>query len=199
LEQRNRDETPQEGVFPAVTEVKGNGQWVVWVVGLGSAMDRVKLGWADVAQIPPILASSIRVSQRGTRSESLEPDSRPLLAYVGWREKHGGGRNSAALELRIFGLVVDEAIRRQMTERNPARNLRIKQTPPKEKSVWNDAELATVDTALVAPRTKYGWMRASFLLGRFQASRLGQSVVPLSAIDLQRSVIHWPFIGHEGW
>jgi hypothetical protein len=114
------------------------------------------------------------------------------LGYVSWREKHGGGRNSAALELKFLGQVVDEAIRRQIAERNPARNLRIKQTPSKEKSAWTDEELAKVDAALVQAEDKYGWMRVSFLLGRYQASRLGQSVVPLSAIDLQRGVIHWP-------
>jgi hypothetical protein len=114
------------------------------------------------------------------------------LVYVSWRERRGGGRNSAALELRFLGQVMDEATRRGMAERNPARNLRIKQTPSKEKSAWTDAELAMVDSALVQAEDKYGWMRVSFLLGRFQASRLGQSVVPLSAIDLQRNVIHWP-------
>jgi hypothetical protein len=121
------------------------------------------------------------------------------LAYVNWRENRGGGRNSAVLELRFLGQVVDEAIRRGICEKNPARNLRIKKVPAKEKSVWSDAELSTVDTALATMADKYGWMRVSFLLGRFQASRLGQSVVPLSAIDLQRNVIHWPSIGHEGW
>src|ERR1700736_893899 len=51
------------------------------------------------------------------------------LSYVNWREKRGGGRNSAALELRFLGQVVDEAIRRGMAERNPSRNLRIKKVP----------------------------------------------------------------------
>ena len=114
------------------------------------------------------------------------------LSYVNWRERHRGGRNSAALELRFLGQVVDEAIRRGMAERNPSRNLRIKKVPAKEKSVWLDAELATVDAALLPIGNKYGWMRVSFLLGRYQASRLGQAAIPLASIDLQRNVIHWP-------
>lgn len=114
------------------------------------------------------------------------------LVYVSWRERHGGGRNSAALELRFLGQVMDEATRRGMAERNPARNLRIKKAPTKEKSVWSDAELAMVDTALLPIANKYGWMRVSFLLGRYQASRLGQAAVPIPAIDLEHGVINWP-------
>jgi hypothetical protein len=114
------------------------------------------------------------------------------LSYVSWRERHGGGRNSAALELRFLGQVMDEATRRGMAERNPARNLRIKKAPTKEKPSWTDAELAIVDTALLPIGNRYGWMRVSFLLGRFQASRLGQAAVPISAIDLEHGVINWP-------
>lgn len=112
------------------------------------------------------------------------------LSYLAWREKRGGGRNTATLELRFLGQVMDEAIQRGYAEKNPSRGLRIKRDAAKEKFVWTDEELATVDTALA--KDPYGWMRATFLLGRFQASRLRQANVPLSAIDLDRGVIDWP-------
>jgi len=113
------------------------------------------------------------------------------VAYPQWREKHGGKRNTAIHELKFFAQVLDEAIERRMTSANPARKLGLKRAPVEQKPIWSDTELDRVDADL-DQRDKFGWMRGSFLLGRFQAARLRQCAVPLHCIDLDRKVVTYP-------
>src|SRR6516162_7428170 len=91
------------------------------------------------------------------------------LEYVGWREKRGGGRNTTLDELQLLAQVIDEGIRREYCDRNPARKPGLKHDDRKEKRAWTDEELQRVDVEL-ATRDPYNWMRVSFLLGRYQAA-----------------------------
>jgi integrase len=113
------------------------------------------------------------------------------LGYPAWRAKHGGCRNTAVQEMTLLGQIVDEAIRRGLCENNPARKLRIRREVTANKRAWTEEELAQVDSEL-ASREPYGWMRCSFLLGRYQAARLHQCSVPLDGIDFERRTIFYP-------
>jgi integrase len=89
-------------------------------------------------------------------------------------------------------MVLNEAEARGYIPKNPIRNERLERNRPKEKSVWTEAEINTVRTALETPALKFGWLHTSFLLGYYQAARIGQSPLPISCIDLERKIIHWP-------
>jgi hypothetical protein len=104
-------------------------------------------------------------------------------SYPAWRAEHGGRRNTAIMDLRFLAQICEEAVRRGYIERNPARKLGIRKDPTPGHPTWTDDELARVDAHL-AEHERYGWLRVTFLLGRYQAARLGQCSVPLSDIDL---------------
>lgn len=113
-----------------------------------------------------------------------------VMAYVGWREDHNGARNTALRELGMLSMVMAEAILRKYCQHNPATALKLRNDRPKEKPAWTDEEITKVDDALRADQ--FGWMRCTFLLGRYQALRIAQCSVPLEGIDLERGMIHYP-------
>jgi hypothetical protein len=115
------------------------------------------------------------------------------LGYLTWRAKHGGSRNTAALELKMLTRVLGEAVRRGYVATNVAWKLGVKRTPPKAKRPWTNEELSRVD-AVLKDRDRYGWLRVTFLLGRYQAARLRQCDVPLEGIRLDQATptIYYP-------
>jgi integrase len=113
------------------------------------------------------------------------------LAYVDWRCQKGVGRNTAIGELKLLSQVIDEAVRREYCSGNPCVKLGLRRDKAPEARAWTDSELATVDADLAA-RDRFGWMRATYLLGRYQAARLRSCSLPLSCIDLERGTIFYP-------
>jgi len=128
-----------------------------------------------------------------------------VLGYVQWRAKAGAGANTSALELKLLGQILDEAIARGMVAKNPARNLRLKRTAPKVKRALTDVELERI-AAIFEPGARHqyecagklwtvqrlDWHHASFLLCRFQAARLMMCAVPLDCIHLKERRIYFP-------
>jgi integrase len=104
--------------------------------------------------------------------------------YPQWRKKNNAEQNTAIGELKFLGQVMKEAVTRQLAQSNPAAALGLKKASPKENRTWTDKELAKVDAALLA-QDKFGWMRVTFLLGRYQAARIGSCAVPLDCIDFK--------------
>lgn len=114
-----------------------------------------------------------------------------VTAYLDWRKKRGGGRNSAILEIKFLAMLMDEAISRDFASENPARKLRLKRDVSPDKIPWSDLDVQRVGEELVA-RDKFGWMHVTFLMGLYQAVRLRQSQIPLSRIDFRRRIIDYP-------
>jgi hypothetical protein len=113
------------------------------------------------------------------------------LSYPQWRLGKGGGRNTAIGELKLLGQIMQEAHERHMVTENVARALGFEREEPEETRAWTDQELALVDTTL-KERDRYGWLRVTYLLGRYQAARLGSCAVPLKCIDLKAHSITYP-------
>jgi hypothetical protein len=122
------------------------------------------------------------------------------LAYPEWRKVN---RNTAILELRFFAMALEESVQRGWLEKNPARNLRLERTPSKEKRPPTDAGIAAIEHAFERGQPyavgserfvadKQSWLYVSFLLGRYQASRLRQAAAPIGAFDLSGKIVHWP-------
>jgi hypothetical protein len=114
-----------------------------------------------------------------------------VTGYLGWRQKHGGERNTAIHEIKFLGTLMDEAINRGYATVNPARKLHIEKSASVEKVPWSDFEVEKVGNAL-AERDRFGWMHVTFLMGLHQAVRLRQSQIPLSCIDFRRRIIAYP-------
>lgn len=105
------------------------------------------------------------------------------------REKQGVGVNTVIHELKFLGVVMNEAIRRELATHNPCVKMGLKRTPQKRKEAWTEEQVRKVADKI---HTKPDWMLATFILGLYQAARLRQCEVPLSDIDLERRrIVYW--------
>ena len=116
------------------------------------------------------------------------------MDYLSWRKKNAAGRkkpashNTAILELKVLGLVMGEAVRRDYCQANPCRELRIPRDKPREKPELTDEQIDTIRTAL---KTKPEWMSDAFELSIHHGCRLSECRVPLGDVDFERGLIHF--------
>lgn len=100
-------------------------------------------------------------------------------------------RNTAIHDIKIFGMILEEASHREFITKNPLRRLGLKRGPVQHKVVWKDEEIQAVAAQLVTtPR----WMQCTFYFGLYQACRLRQCQLPLDNIDLVRNIISYPAV-----
>jgi hypothetical protein len=180
--ERLRDQqTLKERIARPTAASAGDWSWVdLWIETTWGSLDNTT---------PALYRSQWRTLQRWLSELDL-PSPRNVtrehcLNYPQWRAKHGGARNTAILELKLLAQILDEAVTRGYVLTNVARKLGIKRSAAKEKRAWTEKELAKVDAELKR-RDRLGWMRVTFLLGRYQAARLRQCVVALEDIQLDR-------------
>lgn len=155
-----------------------NWDWVdSWLVAewSGRTGKRYRMAWRNIRQW---LTETGLAGPQSVRREHLE-------RFTPDRMKSGAARNSAGYELKFLRRVLGEAVQREYIPTNPATGIRIRREAPKEKRPWTEIELANVDTELLR-LDRFGWMRTTFLLGRYQAARIGSCALPLEAIDLDR-------------
>lgn len=115
--------------------------------------------------------------------------------YLRWRTL-SAARNTAIGDLKLMAMVMDEAVSRRLCAANPLRRLGLKKDRAKEKIVWADEDI--IKAARHFDSVGSHWMRCVFYLGLFQACRLRQCAVPLTAIRLDLGVIQWPGAGVKG-
>lgn len=111
-----------------------------------------------------------------------------VLDYVSQREGSGAGRNSALWDVSFIGQVLGEAVKRDYCLANVARNLGLSRVEQVHKTPWAPEQIERA----IAAAEPLSWIQTVLLLGKYQASRLGQAEVPLGAIDFTRNVIVWP-------
>ena len=109
--------------------------------------------------------------------------------YLEWRMK-SAGRNTAIYDIKLLAMALDEAKARGQIVDNPLRRLGLKRDATKPKQIWTDKQIKKA----AAHFQKNGppGLRWVFFLGLYQACRLRQCEVPLSAIRLELGVIQWP-------
>jgi hypothetical protein len=167
-----------------ITYTPTNWDWVdSWLIAewSGSTGKRYGMAWRNIRRW---LTETNLAGPQSLRREHLE-------RFTPDRMKSGAARNSAAYELKFLRRVLGEAVQREYIPSNPATGIRIRREATKEKRPWTEAELAIVDAELIR-LDRFGWMRTTFLLGRYQAARVASCALPLDAIDFDRKVIHWP-------
>jgi len=119
-----------------------------------------------------------------------------VMNYIPWRlghTRHCGkaySRNTAITELKIFGVIMDEAVRRDYCLRNPCARLRLRRDPPKEKPELTDEEIALI-RAECARREAHlpiaaQWMTTSFEIALHTWCRLSSTQIPMHLVDLER-------------
>jgi integrase len=116
-----------------------------------------------------------------------------VFAYIEWRQstvkeksKRTTKLNTALGELKLLGLLMDEAVSRHLAVENPARKLKIAREETESKPEILDEELRLIFEGL---KTEPEWMRKSFELAlktglRFGDTRLARSQVRWESDDL---------------
>jgi integrase len=110
-----------------------------------------------------------------------------VFDYLNWRtarrkEKSGRlpCRNTALFEMRVLGRVMNEAVLREMAERNPAANLRLKRDAAEPKP---EILAEQQDAIFAALRKRPLWMQRSFRIALQTGLRRDETV-----IDLRRNI-----------
>lgn len=160
-------------------------EWVLsWLIDKYGAMETTtpaiyKRTWRTILKF--LAANKIFTAGQVTREHAG--------LYLKWRQS-AAARNTAIGDLKLLAMVLDEAIQRGHCQANPLRRLGLKKDKAKEKEIWSDEDIRTA--AAHFEREKSHWMQCVFYLGLFQACRLRQCGIPLSAIRIELGVIHWP-------
>ncbi len=116
------------------------------------------------------------------------------FAYVEWRtsqvkEKSGKspGINTALSELKLLGLIMDEAVARGIALANPARKLKIEREEVIPKPEMTDEEIGQIYAAL---ENEPEWMRRSFHISLHTGLRFGDTPITRHQIRWQdRSIL----------
>lgn len=159
--------------------------WVLpWIIGTyagGSAntLTNYKRLWRTLSKWRKL--RNINVAAQIRREHAME--------YLQWRMK-SAGKNQAISELKFLSMVLKEAKGRGHIAENPLTKLGLKKTPQAEKLLWQDHHL--VKAAKYLEKHGKHWMVCAFYFGVYQAARLRQCQVPISAIDFEAGVIHYP-------
>lgn len=120
---------------------------------------------------------------------------RKALEYIEWRtsyKKKSGktvGRNTAILELKIFAMLLGEAVRLGHAEANPLVSLKLKREKPAKKPELTDADIAEIREAL---KIEPDWMQTAFEIALHTGCRLRETRVPMSCIDFTERKITFP-------
>lgn len=120
--------------------------------------------------------------------------SRPaIFAYLDWRRsqtKQKSGRNpglnTALSELKLLGLIMDEAVTRGLAIENPARKLQIERDETELKPEITDTEIRAIYTAL---RACPAWMQRSFHIALQTGLRFSDTAIERSQVSLARGHI----------
>lgn len=110
-----------------------------------------------------------------------------LSDYRDDRLEDGMSINTIIQEVKVLGIIMQEAVRREWATANPTVRLGWKRVRAKEKTPWTDEEFQRACHEL--EKNGPEWMLVTLLLGFYQAARLRQCAVPLSDINLAGSRI----------
>lgn len=120
---------------------------------------------------------------------------RNAIEYLDWRtgyKKKTGktvGRNTAILELKIFAMIMGEAVRLGHADANPLTSLKLKRDKSAKKPELTDDEIRTIREAL---KEEPEWMQTAFDIALHTGCRLQETRIPLSCIDFEENKITFP-------
>lgn len=117
-----------------------------------------------------------------------------MMTFLKWRQNpetkgvYRCGRNTAIMEIKILGTIMQEAIRRQFITSNPARGLGLVKNKPLEKPEITAEEEAKIREAL---QEWPEWMGISFDIAMATGCRLRETPIELRNVDFERGVLNF--------
>jgi integrase-like protein len=117
------------------------------------------------------------------------------LGYLDWRtaykKKTGkkAGRNTAIMELKLFAMIMGEAVRLGHADANPLVSLKLRRDKPAKKPEMTDAEIRDIRAAL---KTEPEWMQICFDIALHTGCRLRETRLPVDCLDFTENKITFP-------
>ena len=120
---------------------------------------------------------------------------RNALEYVDWRtafKKKSGksvGRNTAIMELKLFAMIMGEAVRLGHADANPLVSLKLRRDKSPKKPELTDKEISEIREAL---KEEPEWMQTAFDISLHTGCRLRETRLPMNCIDFKEDKITFP-------
>lgn len=135
-------------------------------------------------------------------------DYNHVLDYLAWRtaQKRNSGkpisRNTALCDVKVWSVVMTEAVHRGFCQGNPCLRLGVRKVPTKERKELTRDDIEKI-RAGCAKREGHlpwreRWMTVSFEFALHQSIRLRATSMPLENIDLENRRITWQTKSHKG-
>jgi integrase len=120
---------------------------------------------------------------------------RNALEYIEWRtgyKKKTGktvGRNTAVFELKMFAMIMGEAVRLGHADANPLVSMKLKRDKAAKKPELTDEEISEIRESL---KIEPEWMQTAFDIALHTGCRLRETRIPLECIDFAENKITFP-------
>jgi site-specific recombinase XerD len=117
------------------------------------------------------------------------------LEYLDWRttyKKKSGksvSRNTAIMELKLFAMIMGEAVRLGHADANPLVSMKLKKDKAAKKPEMTDEEIHTIRKAL---HKEPEWMQTAFEISLHTGCRLREARIPVDCLDFQEDKITFP-------
>jgi len=121
--------------------------------------------------------------------------------YLKWREqpdlpagRHTACHNTALMDIKIFSMIMSEAVRRGYIQENPCLNLGIKKHRVAEKPELTREDITEIREKIQLEKDPEhrNMLEVSFEIALHQGCRQSETHMPLSAFDLDAMVVHYP-------
>ena len=178
----------------------GTETWQTWVPRLieqrysGSRLTliRARAAWSNISAF--LHEREIFVPRQLTRQQVRD--------FVDWRQTkrvelgvRAGKKNTAILEMKFLGIIMQEAIESGFCTLNPCLKLGLKRDKPRKKPPITIDEHRLI-TREVKKQPK--WMRIAYKIGYWQGCRLSETCLPLADVicDSSTRPVTRPFAAH---
>lgn len=183
-ETRKAQEKRAERTLEEARRGKRRDAWATWVPDYLASryrapvtLRRAKNAWASL--------NAYFIEKRIYAPQNLI--YRDCVEYLPWRTKKAA-HNTALLELKILGVICEEAKRRSMITVNPALKLGIARERGREKPELSDDDIIKIRTAL---KSEPVWMSHAFEIALHQGCRLSETPLLIADVDLVKMLVHF--------
>ena len=180
--------TCRERTLPRTSKKEGWDMWVTAFLKLryhSSEQSKLRYltAWRNVRMF--LNESRITVPRQLKREHCTE--------YFIWRGeskisegKYRAGHNTALLEIKLLGIIMDEAVTRRYAPFNPCHRLGIKRAKAKAKPEFNREILTAIEAAWdKEPEPRRTFLKNSFLIARYQGCRIAETQLnPMADVAL---------------
>lgn len=108
--------------------------------------------------------------------------------FLDWRMAQGASKNTARLELKFLSFILQEALRRELIQKNPIALAKVPRTPTKAKPDLASADFKKARAAFTA-RSSAPWMLTAFEICAHLGCRFRESELAREDVDFEQGIV----------